>query len=152
MSVYKEVSKMGAKKFRRLTGVKKTTFEVMVEILKEAEEPRRRRGGRKRKLSIENILLMLLQSLREYRTLLAMSTEWGLSPSQAQRTCRWAEEVLIADKRLHLPGKKALKKGNTEISMVVIDATECPTQRPKKTEKWVFRKKEDAYTESAGCD
>ena len=55
-------------KFRRLTGVKKATFLKMLAILKEAHTAKKARGGRPNKISVEDILLMTLEYLREYRT------------------------------------------------------------------------------------
>jgi len=135
MSVYKKVSALSEEKFRRLTGIKKSTFDLMVKILRKANQERERKGGRKRKLSIEDIVLMTMEHLREYRTLLQMSVSWGISQSQAHRTCRWTEDVLMQDKRFRLPSKKALPGSNTEISVIMIDATESPIQRPKKTKE-----------------
>ncbi|MBK2027286.1 transposase family protein, partial [Allofrancisella guangzhouensis] len=54
--------------FRRLTGVKRTTFTVMTKILKEAQVQLKAQGGKPNKLSIEDMLLMALEYLREYRT------------------------------------------------------------------------------------
>ncbi|MGB8088253.1 MAG: transposase family protein, partial [Candidatus Rhabdochlamydia sp.] len=54
--------------FRRLTGVKRSTFEKMVDILKEAESSKKLLGGRPNRLSIEDQLLMALEYIREYRT------------------------------------------------------------------------------------
>ncbi|RDD35556.1 putative transposase [Wolbachia endosymbiont of Cylisticus convexus] len=56
------VEELDDEKFRRLTGVKKVTFNKMVEILREGKKAK---GGRKNKLSEENMLLMVL---REYGT------------------------------------------------------------------------------------
>ena len=55
-------------KFRRVTGVKRKTFEKMMEILAAAFAEKRKRCGRKPKLSLEQMLLATLEYLREYRT------------------------------------------------------------------------------------
>ena len=47
--------------FRRLTGVKRQTFEKMVKILLEVDKNKKIKGGRKNKLSLENQLLMALE-------------------------------------------------------------------------------------------
>ena len=47
MSKYDEILCLRASQFRRLTGVKKQTFEYMVEILSEAEYKKSRKGGAK---------------------------------------------------------------------------------------------------------
>ncbi len=60
--------KLTDENFRRLTGVKIKTFDKMVKILKIAEAAKRRKGGHKSKLTVEEILLLTLEYLREYRT------------------------------------------------------------------------------------
>ena len=52
-------------KFRRLTGVKRPTFDKMVVILDQSIKTRKTTSGRKRKLSLENSLLMTLEYIRE---------------------------------------------------------------------------------------
>ena len=118
--------------FRRLTGVKRSTFEQMVGFLKEAEEVKKRQGGRPAHLGIEDQLLMMLEYLREYRTYFHVSASYGVSESTAYRTIRWVEEVLIKHPDFALPGRKALLKSDVEYELVLIDATETPIERPKK--------------------
>lgn len=129
---YKGIRNLPAEKFRRLTGVKKTTFLVMVQILKKAEALRRSKGGPKRKLSVEDMLLLALEYLREYRTYFHVGTNYGISESQAQRIHRWVEKELIKDKRFHLPGRKNLLKGEWDLEVIIVDAAESPMERPKK--------------------
>ena len=68
MGKYEELKEFPEKQFKRLTGVQRETFEMMVAILLEAQEKRYRKAGRKSGLSIEDKLLMALEYLREYRT------------------------------------------------------------------------------------
>jgi len=42
-------------------------------------------------------------------------------------------------------GRKALLKSDVEYEVVLIDATETPIERPKKTKVFLFRQKEEAY-------
>lgn len=44
---YEQIKLLEGEKFRRLTGVKKATFEKMAEILREAEIKKKAHGGRK---------------------------------------------------------------------------------------------------------
>ena len=118
--------------FRRLTGVKKLTFEEMVKILEAARAEKKLRGGRKNKLSIEETLLMTLEYLREYRTYFHVSKSYGISEGYAYKTIRWVEDTLIKSKKFSLPGKKALLKSDIEYELVLVDASEHPVQRPKK--------------------
>ena len=66
MKKYEAVNKLSSTEFRRLTGVKKTTFIEMIAVVKEAENTSRR--GKPSLLSVEDKLLMTLEYLREYRT------------------------------------------------------------------------------------
>jgi len=119
--------------FRRLTGVSKETFEKMVEILRVAHKLKKKRGGRPNKLSIEDMLLMSLEYWREYRTYFHIGTNYGLSESNTYQTIKWVENILIKDGTFSLPGKKALLESDTEYEVILIDATETPIERPKKT-------------------
>lgn len=129
---YEQIKKLEAEKFRRLTGVKKDTFDKMVSILRDAEIKKKAKGGRKSKLSIEDRLLMALEYIREYRTYFHVSQSYGVSESTAYDTIKWIEDTLIKHPDFALPGKKALLKNDMEYEVLLIDATETPIERPKK--------------------
>lgn len=78
MGKYEELKEFPEKQFRRLTGVKRDTFEKMVSVLIEAQQRRYRKAGRKGNLSIEDKLLMALEYLREYRTYFHLGRSYGL--------------------------------------------------------------------------
>ena len=130
---YEKTRSLTEKDFRRLTGVQRKTFDKMAEILKKAEEARRRKGGHESKLSIEEMLLLTLEYLREYRTYFHIGQDFGVHETTAIRIHRWVENVLIKDGTFSLPGKKALLASNIEYTVIQIDATESPVERPKKT-------------------
>ena len=65
---YEKIAEYSNTKFRRITGVKRATFDKMVEILRKGYAEKHRRRWRKPKLSIEDLLLATLEYLREYRT------------------------------------------------------------------------------------
>lgn len=119
-------------KFRRITGIKPSTFAKMVEILKKAYEAKHKRRGRKPKLSIEDMLLASLEYWREYRTYAHIAASYGLHESNLFRIVKWVENTLIADGTFSLPGKKALLDGGEGYEIVLLDATESPIERPKK--------------------
>jgi hypothetical protein len=141
------VQKLGIEEFRRLTGVKKETFEKMMGILAIAHAEKKARGGRKTKLCLEDMLLMALEYLREYRTYFHISVNYGLSESNAYKIIRWVENTLIKSKAFSLPGRKALLKSDVEYSIILMDASETPIQRPKKTALLFFRQEKKAHTE-----
>ena len=113
----------------------------MVDILKEADLKKKVRGGRKNKLIIENQLLMALEYLREYRTYFHIGQSYGISESSAYKAVRWIEDTLIKHPDFALPGKKALVKSDMEYELVLIDATESPIERPKKSKDTIIQEK-----------
>ena len=58
---YEQVKILSDEQFRRLTGVKRVTFDRMIKILEEADKKKKAKGGRRNKLSMENQLLMALE-------------------------------------------------------------------------------------------
>lgn len=130
---YDQVKGIGGEKFRRLTGVKRATFVKMADILKQADIQKKLRGGRKNKLSIEDQLLMSLEYIREYRTYFHIGQSYGISESSAYKAVRWVEDTLIRHSDFALPGRKALLKNDIEYEVILIDATESPIERPKKS-------------------
>lgn len=143
MSKYKEIERLSNEDFRRLTGVKRSTFLKMLEILQEAEVKKKSLGGRNNDVCLEDRLLMSLEYLREYRTYFHISKSYGISESTCYRNCRWIENTLIKEGTFSLPGKKELLKSDVEYEVVLIDVTESPIERPKKRNVRVNLAKED---------
>lgn len=133
MMKFDTVKNLDDEKFRRLTGVKRSTFDRMVGILDQSIQSRKVNSGRKKKLSIEDSLLMTLEYIREYRTYFHVSQSYGVSESSTYKTVRWVEDTLIKHPDFALPGRKALLKSDMEYEVVLIDATETPIERPKKS-------------------
>lgn len=129
---YDQIQGMEDEKFRRLTGVKYKTFNTMVEILTEADNKKKSKGGRKSKLSIEDQLLMALEYIREYRTYFHIAKGYGVSESSSYKTIKWIEDTLIKHPIFALPGRKALLKSDMEYEVILVDAAESPCERPKK--------------------
>jgi hypothetical protein len=134
---------LSAEEFRRLTGVKRATFEKMAGVLKEAHQHKKARGGRVNKLSIETMLLMTLEYLREYRTYFHISNSYGISEGYAYKIIRWVEDTLIKSKVFSLPGRKALLKSDINYEVVLVDASESPIQRPKKNNATIIQARKD---------
>ena len=112
----------------------------MVELV-ENHEQLKKKTGRPSKLSLENQVLMTLEYLREYRTYFHIGQSWGLNESTVYRIITKIEEIFIKSSAFRLPGKKQLLKSSTEISVVVVDVTENPIERPKKNRKILQWKK-----------
>lgn len=135
---FEQIKCEAQEEFRRLTGIKRTTFDIMVTILREAEALLKNQGGKPNKLTIEERLLMALEYLREYRTYFHISRSYGISESACYRNIRWVEDTLIKDDAFSLPGRKALLKSDVEYELVLIDATETPIERPKKNKSAII--------------
>jgi transposase-like protein len=133
---YEHIKNYNDVKFRLVTGVKRPTFDKMIEILisKYAEEHSHnvRGRGRKSKLSMEDKLLATLEYLRENRTYAHIAASYGVSESNIVKSAKWIENTLIKDGTFSLPGKKALLSSDHEFEVIVIDVSESPVERPKK--------------------
>ena len=129
---YNQIKDLKAEKFRRLTGVKRSTFIKMCQILEEAEKKKKAKGGRRNKLCLEDQLLIALEYMREYRTYFHIGKSYGVSESSTYKTVRWVEDTLIKHPDFALPGRKALLKSDIDYEIILIDATETPIERPKK--------------------
>jgi hypothetical protein len=125
---YENVKDLKDEDFKRLTGVTRTTFSKMLEVV----EAGCRDFGRPPKLTRADQLLMTLMYWREYRTEFHISVTYGVSEATVCRTIQKVENVLIKSKQFHLPGKKVFQSSDIEIEVVLIDATEQPIERPKK--------------------
>lgn len=135
MSKYEQLQKRRPKDFKRLIGVNEETFNAMIEVFRAYDSKRKKRlgtGGRK-SLSPEDKVLLMLGYYREYRTLEHIGFDYGISESTASRVVREVEEVLIKSGKFSLPSKRALYGDDIDLEFVVIDATESPIQRPKKS-------------------
>ena len=114
--------------FKRLTGVSPDTFQAMRAALAEHLPT----GGRRAKHCPEDRLLLTLMYWREYRTYAHIAHTYGLSESAVCRTVHAVEDALLRSGAFTLPGRKALTKSDITFEVVVVDATECPVERPKK--------------------
>jgi hypothetical protein len=129
---YETLKSYSDEQFRRITGIKRTTFEKMLEILRPKLKEKLSKGGRKPKLILEEMLLAALEYWREYRTFAHIAASYGIHESNMHRLIKWVEDVLIKDGTFSLPDKKALIDSGVEYEVVLIDATESPIERPKK--------------------
>lgn len=130
---YDEIEGLPPGQFKRLTGVKRETFEQMLSVLS-ASEQRKKRPGRPSKLSLADQLLLTLMYWREYRTQFHTAKSYGLHEANANRIIRKVEGALAASGAFKLPGKRAVRPPEgVEISFVIVDVTETPIEKPKKS-------------------
>lgn len=123
--------------FKRYTGIEKATFEHMLKAM-QAHETQKTKSGRPSELSLEEQLLLALTYWREYRTLYHIGMDFGVHESSACRIVRKVEDILIMSGQFDLP-KKLPSRTDDDInwSAVIIDATETPIERPKKTKNTI---------------
>jgi hypothetical protein len=108
----------------------------MVILVKEYRHQVKLKTGRPNNLSIEDQVLMLLEYYRENRTFFHLGTSYGISESNAQRNIIKIEDILLQSGYFRLSGKKALLN-NKSIKTILVDVTETPAQRPKKSSEQV---------------
>jgi hypothetical protein len=127
--------------FKRMFGVEVKTFKKMKEILEKEYEKMHKKGGSPPKMSVEDKLYATLKYLREYRTMEHIGGDYGVRKSTICESIQWVENTLKKDGTFELPGKKALKEAAGTIKYVVVDVTESPINRPKKTKNPIIRAK-----------
>ena len=123
---------MNRKQFKRRTGVYPETFAEMEAVLTQREAQKKKRG-RPAALSVAAQLLLTLEFWREYRTFAHLGDDWGIHETTVQRTVERVEAALIASEQFRLPGKKDLGGTGTIYSIIAVDASEVPCERPKKS-------------------
>lgn len=135
MSKYENIKDYAPSRFRAVTGVAPTTFNEMLKVIKAAYGEAHKNRGRHRKLSCEDMLLMTLEYLKEYRTLECIGASYGLTKANVGKTIKWVEEALLASGLFSLPSKRKLVQSKPEIEVIVVDTVETPIQRPKSPKK-----------------
>jgi len=126
---HEKIKDYGNEKFKRLTGVKKETYAMMVNVL----ESELRDFGRPSKLSRADQLLMTLMYWREYRTQFHIGETYGVSEATVSRTIKKVEDALMKSGQFRLPGKKILQDSEMTIEVILVDVAEQPIERPKKS-------------------
>ena len=78
----------------------------------------------------------MLEYYREYRSMAHMAFDYEVSEATVSRIIKEIESVLLKSGKFSLPSKKALYEGSDiELEYILIDATECPVERPKKSKE-----------------
>ena len=143
MERYEKAMKLSKEDFKQIVGVKKETYEAMLEELRKAYAAKHQKRGRKAKLSREDQLFLTLKYWRQYITQLELAFEFEVGEATVHDTIEWVEDVLIKSGKFALPGKKALLEEN-EIETILVDVTESPIERPKKNSENGIRVKRNA--------
>jgi len=141
---YKKISKH-PKIFLRLLGVTREEFDILASKLELQWEQKvinkYKRPGRNYKLSIQQMLMMLLLYYRSYSTQMQIGFMFGIDDS---RVCRIIKKLEPLVARI-----VAIKKNRTlsyEETAQLIDVTEQVVERPKKKQKHYFSGKKRRHT------
>ena len=131
---YKTIEHLKDTDFKRLTGVQRESFDLMLKVV----EKGLRDFGRPTKLNRADQLLMTLMYWREYRTEFHIAQSYGISESTVCRTIQKVENVLVRSGKFRLPGKKALQASDTVFEVILVDVSEQPIERPKKAKNGII--------------
>jgi hypothetical protein len=123
---YETIKRLKDRDFKRLTGVQRETFDLMLKVV----ERGLRDFGRPTKLSRADQLLITLMYWREYRTEFHIAQSYGVSEATVCRTIHKVEDALVRSKKFRLAGKKALQASDTVFEVVLVDVSEQPVERP----------------------
>ncbi|SNO94153.1 transposase-like protein, IS1381 ISSpn7 [Streptococcus pneumoniae] len=82
-------------RFKRLVGVQRTTFEEMLAVLKTAYQLKHAKGGRKPKLSLEDLLMATFNMCENIELMKKISADLGIHESNLIRRSQWVEVTLV---------------------------------------------------------
>jgi hypothetical protein len=146
-----KITELPENKYLVIFGVRKPTFEKMLEILETSYKELHKLGGRTPQLSVLDKLVITLGYYHDYRTMENIAFEYGVYKQRISEAVSWVEQVLIKDGTFALPSKRELLKSDNGIQIVIVDATECETERPKKKQKGSYSGKKTTHDKkSAG--
>jgi len=128
---WSELQKLKPEYFQRYTGVKKRTFSEMVEVIKNYELENKNKFSKPFKYPVEDRLLIMLDYYREYPTFFHLGVKYKIHESTAYRIVTKIEKILIQSRKFSLPKKREIED-NTEIQVILVDASEQEIERPKK--------------------
>lgn len=143
--IYQSIS-ADEKKFVRMSGLKKSLFDILVKKVSEQIEGHQQAHplstrGKKSKISLENKVLLMLMYYRNYHTYLTLSESFGISEGYANKTVHRMGKLVA--KALPLGRKRRME--SKEIKAVLIDASEQRIERPQKKQRQYFSGKKNSW-------
>jgi len=134
------IEQLKEKEYQELFGVKKATFEKMLEVLNKQYQKDHKNGGKPPKLSILDKLVIMLCYYREYRTMQHIAFDYSVAKSTICESIKWVEQSLIKSGVFRLPSKKELHS-NISIEVILVDATEVEIERPQKNKDNIIQER-----------
>ena len=145
MMNYTIAQTLPGEQFKRRFGIQRETFKTMVRVLK-PEWRATPKPGKKPTLNLEDRVLVALEYWREYRTYFHIGSSWGISESTVCRIVHWVEETLLRSRQFRRPGKRQLVRGFSTPTVVIVDVTETPIERPKRRQRAFYSGKQKCHT------
>jgi len=118
---YEEVSRYEDKKFKRVVGVNRITFKLMIGVL-DKEYRKKHMRGRSTKLSVEDMLLIAMEYWYEKRTYEQIAASYGLAASNVCRSIKWIEDVFVENGTFELPSYSIEKQVQEPIMREISEA------------------------------
>lgn len=148
MNNRKRIARLKENEYQELFGVKKATFEKMLEILNKQYEREHEKCGKPAKLKVLDKLIITLCYYREYRTMQHIAFDYEVTKGTICNSIHWVESTLVKSGVFSLPSKRELYN-DTKIETVLIDATEVEIERPKKDKSNTIPEKEETHIKSS---
>ena len=146
MNQYSEekLANLTNKKFKRLIGVKREDFNIMVEVVEDAYKERHKKGGRPSNFKSREKVIVLLLYIKNYNAMEDYGIQFDLPKSVVCDYVHEVLEVLLLNKNFTLFGKKHTKFDSSEDRL--LDVTEIRILRPKYNQKDKYSGKKHYHT------
>lgn len=131
----KRIRELKEEKYQVIFGITKSTFEAILAIVESAYKEMRKKGGKKRQLSVLDMLVITLGYYHDYRTMENIAFDYGVHKQRISEAVSFVESAIMKDGRFSLPSKRELLETASEIVIAVVDVKEQETERPKKNRK-----------------
>jgi len=135
MDNIKRITELKEEKYQVIFGISKSTFEAMLAIVESAYKEMRKKGGKRRKLSALDMLIITLGYYHDYRTMENIAFDYGVHKQRISEAVSFVETALVKDGTFSLPSKRELLERASDIVIAVVDVKEQETERPKKNRK-----------------
>ena len=140
----KELNKLKPYKYKRLLGVDFITVCRMETKVEKAYIEKHRKGGRKSKFTIHEMVILFLLYIKNYNAMEDYAFEFKTSKSTICSTIHFVLLTLLKDKNFTLFGSIYTKMDNSEDRQ--IDVTEIRIERPKYNQKEKYSGKKKYHT------
>lgn len=139
-----KLNNLGQKKFKRLMGVDKNTFENAVKVVENKYKERHKKGGKPSDFNSYERVIILLLYLKRYSAMDDIAFEYDVPKSVICTTIHQTINDLLNDKNFTLFGAKSVKEDNSEDRQ--LDVTEIRIERPKYNQKRKYSGKKKYHT------